>query len=64
MMCRLSAFWLGKSPATFYQLYTGAAVFLFATRLFIYRSKKWGALITSCTLEAENVMRHAWKPAE
>ena len=37
---RLSAFWLGKSPATFYQLYTGAAVVLFATRWLIYKSKK------------------------
>ena len=38
---RLSAYWLGKSPETFYRLYTGAALVLFATRLFIYRSKGW-----------------------
>ena len=38
-MCRLSAYWLGKSPETFYRLYTGAAIALFGTRLFIYRSK-------------------------
>lgn len=37
--CRMSAFWLGKSPATFYQLYSVAAFVLFALRLFIYRSK-------------------------
>lgn len=37
--CRLSAFWLGKSPGTFKQLYTVAAFILFALRLFIYRSK-------------------------
>ena len=39
LACRLSAYWLGKSPETFYRLYTGAAFVLFATRLFIYRSK-------------------------
>ena len=39
LLCRLSAYWLGKSPETFYRLYTGAAIALFGTRLFIYRSK-------------------------
>ena len=38
---RLSAYWLGKSPETFYRLYTGAALVLFATRLYIYRLKGW-----------------------
>ena len=36
---RLSAFWLGKSPGTFKQLYTFAAFILFALRYFIYRSR-------------------------
>lgn len=39
--CRLSAYWLGASPATFYKLYTWQAVVLFSCRLVVYRMKKW-----------------------
>lgn len=40
---RLSAYWLGASPETFYRLYTGAAVILFVLRWLIYRTKGCGA---------------------
>lgn len=35
-----SAYWLGCSPSTFYQLYTGKAIFLFALRFYLYRKEK------------------------
>lgn len=35
-----SAYWLGSSPSTFYQLYTGKAIFLFALRFYLYRKEK------------------------
>lgn len=40
--CRLSAYWLGYSPATFNRrIYTWAAIILFTLRYVIYRVKKW-----------------------
>ena len=41
-VCRLSAYWLGASPETFYRLYTGAAVVLFLLRWLIYQTKGCG----------------------
>ncbi len=45
---RLSAYWLGASPETFYRLYTGAAVVLFLLRWLTYRTKGCGAFCPAC----------------
>ncbi len=34
------AFWLGRSPETFYRLYTGLGLALFGVRYFTYRSRR------------------------
>ena len=36
-MCRLSAFWLGRDPSTFYRWWTAKAVVLFGIRYLIYQ---------------------------
>ena len=38
--CRLSAYWLGWSPTTFYRVYTIEAAVLFTLRWVMYRMKK------------------------
>ncbi len=45
---RLSAYWLGASPETFYRLYTGAAVVLFLLRWLTYRTKGCGVFCPAC----------------
>lgn len=35
-----SAFWIGRSPSTFYQLYTVKAIFLGLLRFYMYRKEK------------------------
>eukprot|EP00884_Botryococcus_braunii_P011569 jgi/Botrbrau1/20412/Bobra.0006s0068.2 len=41
VVCMLSAYWLGMSPATFYKLYTYETAVLFGTRFILYRRKRW-----------------------
>lgn len=38
---RVCAFWLGRSPATFYQLYCGVGAVLMACRWALYFKRKW-----------------------
>lgn len=40
-LCRLTAFWLGKSPHTWYRWFTVKAMVLFTVRYNVYRSKQW-----------------------
>ncbi|CAL8464752.1 g4287 [Coccomyxa elongata] len=57
----LSAFWLGKSPGTFKQLYTVAAFILFALRFFTYRSRGMHYyLLDYCYVVHATLLVHLW----
>lgn len=38
---RVCAFWLGAQPHSFYRLYTGLGLLLFAVRYAVYRARRW-----------------------
>lgn len=61
MHCRLSAYWLGWSPTTFYRIYTAEAFVLFPLRWALYRIKKWHYyLFDFCYVANVLLLLHLW----
>ena len=59
--CRLSAYWLGWSPTTFYRIYTAEAFVLFTLRWALYRIKKWHYyLFDFCYVANVLLLLHLW----
>lgn len=60
-LCRMSAYWLGWSPNTFYRIYTAEAFVLFTLRWALYRIKKWHYyLFDFCYVANVLLMIHLW----
>ena len=61
LICRLSAYWLGWSPTTFYRIYTAQAFVLFTLRWALYRIKKWHYyLFDFCYVANVLLLLHLW----
>ena len=61
LLSRLSAYWLGWSPATFYRVYTIEAVVLFTLRWALYRMKRWHYyLFDFCYVANVLMLLHIW----
>ena len=57
----ISAYWLGNSPSTFYQLYTVKAALLLGLRLVLYRRQKMHYyLLDFCYYANALMLLHAW----
>ena len=60
-LCRMSAYWLGWSPNTFYRIYTAEAFVLFTLRWALYRIKKWHYyLFDFCYVANVLLLIHLW----
>ena len=61
LVLRLSAYWLGWSPTTFYRIYTAEAFILFTLRWALYRIKKWHYyLFDFCYVANVLLLLHIW----